>query len=109
MNGLRLTLAILLSATALAGCATKAGSDPTDEKALEGLKVEATATTGVVRGIVVDTAVRPLAGVDLALRASPTKVLHTNSSATGAFGFQGLESGTYFIKASKPGYAEVQA
>ncbi|MEA3142810.1 MAG: Carboxypeptidase regulatory-like domain [Thermoplasmata archaeon] len=107
MNGLRVPLALALCIAALAGCASKASSDPT-EKALEGVTVAATPTTGVVRGLVVDSAVRPLAGVDLALRAGSSKVLHTNSTATGAFGFQGLEAGTYFIKATKAGYTDVQ-
>ncbi|HUR64275.1 MAG TPA: carboxypeptidase-like regulatory domain-containing protein [Candidatus Thermoplasmatota archaeon] len=107
MNGLRVPLALALCVAALAGCASKASSDPT-EKALEGVTVAATATTGVVRGLVVDSAVRPLAGVELALRAGSSKVLHTNSTATGAFGFQGLEAGTYFIKATKAGYTDVQ-
>ncbi|MCA1819084.1 MAG: carboxypeptidase-like regulatory domain-containing protein [Halobacteriales archaeon] len=106
MVGLRLTLALLLcSSLFLAGCTSKAA---TEETTLEGVDVAATATTGVVRGIVVDTAVRPLAGVHLALRVSAERTLHTNSTATGGFGFQGLEAGTYFIKASKQGYREVQ-
>ncbi|MEA3203683.1 MAG: hypothetical protein QOI63_1362, partial [Thermoplasmata archaeon] len=44
----------------------------------------------------------------LALRVTPTKVMHTNTTATGGFGFQGLEAGTYFIKASKAGYKDIQ-
>jgi hypothetical protein len=107
MRALRPTLALLLCATALAGCASKATTDST-QQALQGVNVQATATTGVVRGLVVDTAVRPLAGVDLALRVTPAKVMHTNTTATGAFGFEGLESGTYFIKASKAGYKDIQ-
>ncbi|HUR61546.1 MAG TPA: carboxypeptidase-like regulatory domain-containing protein [Candidatus Thermoplasmatota archaeon] len=107
MTGPRLLLALLLCGTALAGCASKGASDQPSDTPL-GVEVVATATTGVVRGLVVDTAVRPLAGVELALRATGDRVLHTNSTATGGFGFQGLEPGTYFIKAVKPGFKSIQ-
>src|SRR5207244_2298361 len=92
-----------LVAAALAGCASK-GASPT-EPAVSGLGVKATATTGVVRGLVVDDAIRPVAGV--AIHETPGN--HTaKTNAAGAFGFEGLAPGVHFLTASKPGYATVQ-
>jgi hypothetical protein len=71
------------------------------------VKVQATATTGVIRGVVVDTAIRPLAGVTLTVQAKD-RVRSTNSTATGAFGFDGLVPGTYFILAHKLGFHDVR-
>jgi hypothetical protein len=36
------------------------------------------------------------------------KTMSTNSTSVGAFGFQGLPEGTYFVKAHKLGYNDVQ-
>jgi hypothetical protein len=107
MSTLRLAfLAFTLCGVALAGCAGKATTD-SSTTAVPGVSVSATPTTGVIRGIVVDTAVRPLAGVHLSLKDGD-KTLATDSLANGGFGFQGLAPGTYFITASKPGYSDVR-
>jgi hypothetical protein len=111
MSALRLTLAVLLlTGMALAGCSTKPSSGPggTDSSSLQGVHVSATSTTGIIRGVVVDTAVRPVAGVQLSVKAGD-KTLTTNSTAAGGFGFQGLDPGTYFVKAHKAGYNDAQA
>jgi hypothetical protein len=106
MSPLRLLLAASLVSLALAGCASKATSD-SETTTVEGVDVNATSTTGVIRGIVVDTAVRPLQGVHLSLKVGE-KTMTTDSLTNGGFGFQGLAPGTYFIIASKPGYNEVR-
>lgn len=107
MSKLRLTLlSLALCAAALAGCSSKSANQ-TQTTGVDGIDVVATPTTGVIRGIVVDTAVRPLQGVQLSLQAGD-RLLTTESLANGGFGFQGLTPGTYFVKASKPGYSEVQ-
>jgi hypothetical protein len=67
--------------------------------------VQATATTGIIRGIVVDQAIRPLAGVTVRIAANNQT---SSTTAGGSFGFQGLAPGLYFITASKPGFASVQ-
>jgi hypothetical protein len=98
----------LLFAALLAGCSD--GGEPRTtsladaEQAAESLPVEATATTGVIRGIVVDEAIRPLPGVAIHLAGGPD----TKSNPGGAFGFDGLEAGTYFFTAALHGYATVQ-
>src|ERR1041385_8203063 len=94
VDSLRLVGALLLASVAFAGCAGSARSPSGDP--LQDVHVAATATTGVIRGIVVDIAIHPVAGA---------RTLRTNSSATGAFGFQGLPAGTYFIEAHRRGYA----
>jgi hypothetical protein len=106
MSGIRLgLLAVALTATVLAGCASKANDTLTTGP--DGITVTPTPTTGIVRGIVVDTAVRPIGGVHLALKAGE-KTLTTDSIANGGFGFEGLAPGTYFITAAKPGFNEVR-
>jgi hypothetical protein len=95
-------LAALLAASLLAGCA-EGGGDGLDAAAA-GLDVEATATTGVIRGVVVDEAVRPIAGAKVVL-ADGTE---TTSNDKGAFGFDGLQPGLHFMTASALDHATVQ-
>ncbi|MHB1261457.1 MAG: carboxypeptidase-like regulatory domain-containing protein [Thermoplasmatota archaeon] len=99
MRGL---VALLLVSSVLAGCSSK---DPVAEPVadFEDLGLEATATTGVIRGIVVDDAIRPLANASIVLSGSGAERT-TASTETGAFGFEGLEPGTYFLAAQKLGY-----
>lgn len=92
----------------LSGCA---GGDPpaagTDAgAAFDGLGLEATATTGVIRGVVIDGSVVPVAGASVALTPGDATVL---SDAEGRFGFADLAAGTYFLTASKAGHTTVQA
>lgn len=102
------TMAILASLlfAALAGCAQ--GADEAISSGPEpGVDVEATATTGIIRGVVVDTTITPLldALVTIQVNGEPRTNL-TNSN--GGFGFEGLEPGTYFVSASKAGYSTGQ-
>ena len=100
-------LAAALLASGLAGCSSpsaKGGSSgPTADFSTLGL--QATATTGVMRGLVVDEAIRPLA--DALVGLSPgNQTTHTN--AQGAFGFAALAPGTYFVRVAKDGYNATQ-
>jgi len=98
----------VLCATLLAGCSGKAATDSNSlDQAAKDLDVQATATTGVIRGVVVDTAVRPVAGVHV-MTQNGGKTYQANTTAAGAFGFEGLPAGTYFLKTHKPGYADTQ-
>ena len=105
-------LAAVLSATILAGC-TGGGGGAQDPAAagvdFEDLELEATATTGVIRGIVVDEAIRPVAGAQVATTVPDGGVRNTTSADDGAFGFDGLPPGTYFLSVSKPGFLTQQA
>jgi hypothetical protein len=102
-------VALLVAATVLSGCSGggKGGKEPQGPN-FEELGLEATATTGIVRGVVVDEAVRPLAGALVATVGGDGKAHNATSAPDGAFGLDGLEAGTYFIKVTKPGYRESQ-
>jgi hypothetical protein len=101
-------LAVLVLAAALAGCSAKSET-PADalDQAAKDLNVQATATTGIIRGVVVDTAIRPIPGVELTVQVQG-KARTATSGLTGAFGFQDLPEGTYFIAAHKVGFANIQ-
>lgn len=105
-----LLLAAVLLAAGLAGCSGGAGGkDPAAEVDFEGLGLEATDSTGVVRGIVVDAAVRPVAGVRVQARGPEGATAEAQSNDQGAFGLDGLAPGDWFLVANKTGYRETQA
>jgi hypothetical protein len=98
---------LMVCLVTLAGCASpEAPGAETEIPAVEALELEATETTGVIRGIVVDEAIRPLVGAEVSLRGASQAV--TTTTEAGAFGFDGLEPGTYFIKVSKVGFSDLQ-
>lgn len=96
-----LALCTLMSIV-LAGCAQSGGEGGAGEDAPE---LEVTSTTGGIRGVVVDGAVRPVEGADIALQGSPQT---TKSDEAGLFSFSGLPAGTYVVLASHPLYDQVQ-
>ncbi len=100
---------VLVASFILAGCASSSSGTSSSNvgQAAESLDLKATEDTGVLRGVVVDTGVRPLVNVVLSLKG-PTKTFTTNTTASGAFGLQGLPPGTYFVKAKKAGFQEGQ-
>jgi hypothetical protein len=104
-----LAVATLALAALLSGCAGKAAEPPTNaiDAAANELALKATATTGVIRGVVVDTAIRPVASLKVTTQAKGG-TLTTNTSANGAFAFEGLAAGTYFLKTHKAGYEDTQ-
>jgi hypothetical protein len=106
MRALPAALLVLLAASALAGCSGKAAAPSSGQPGAD-LGLQATSTTGVIRGVVVDDAIRPLAGVAVTATAQG-RTATTNTTAAGAFGFQGLAPGTYFVKAHKAGFHDAQ-
>ena len=93
-------------ALALAGCTSgepEAQSSEGPEPDFGG--VQATETTGIIRGVVVDEAIRPIQGVNVSV-VQPPRTAVTDDQ--GAFAFDGLEPGTYFLNASKFGFTTVQ-
>ncbi|HUR26486.1 MAG TPA: carboxypeptidase-like regulatory domain-containing protein [Candidatus Thermoplasmatota archaeon] len=104
---MRSLTALILLALALPGCASQDAQEPGPVGDFSELELAATATTGIIRGIVVDDAIRPVAGATLALtgEGGPKQAL---SADDGVFGFDGLTAGTYFIEASRPGFTTVQ-
>ncbi len=95
----------MLAVIALAGCAEESAPPPVDDDLGLEEDLEATDTTGVIRGVVVDSAIRPIAGVTIQVQG---QALEAVSNENGAFGFEDLEPGTYFLTASRIGYLPVQ-
>lgn len=88
----------LLAAASLAGCsqAAESGGPPAP-----------TATTGSVRGVVVDAAIRPLAGALVTLRVGDA-ARTANTSADGLFQFDGVPAGSQVLRVHRTGYLAVQ-
>ncbi len=100
-------LALLMFAlVSLAGCADSA--PPAADEGPDGYDddLEATKDTGIIRGVVVDGTVTPIAGATVVIKSLG---LSTTSNEQGLFGFKDLEPGTYFIEASKTAYTTIQA
>jgi hypothetical protein len=98
---------LLLTVTLLAGCAGKKADNKAPEvipQAFEDVKV--TATTGAIRGLVVDEAIRPVSNATVKLMATNAT---RRSDNQGAFVFTDLAAGDYFLSITKPGFLAVQA
>ena len=96
-------------AVALAGCGAPAAPSGANEGAdgLDELALEATATTGVLRGVAVDDAIRPVANASVVARG-PAGERTATTSADGLFGFDGLAPGTWFVSVGKLAYEDAQ-
>lgn len=105
----RAIVASVLTALVLAGCSAGEGQPPAaEETSFEDLgPLTPTADTGILRGIVIDEGIHPLAGVAINITGAGVATATTNDD--GAFGLDGLAPGDYFMTASKPGYVPVQA
>jgi hypothetical protein len=90
----------------LAGCAGAGKTVQTDTET--GLPVEVSATTGGIRGIVVDAAIAPIAKATVSL-TTPTGVRNTTTDAQGRFAYGGLAAGTYFLLVSHLLYKTLQS
>lgn len=96
-------LVVLLSG--LAGCTQEGLTELPSDAELDFGDVQATATTGVIRGVVIDSAIRPIAG---ALVNLTTTARNATTSDDGAFAFDGLEPGTYFLEVTRFGFDSIQ-
>jgi hypothetical protein len=99
-------IALALVTALLAGCTSK-GADNGGEPVADfnDLGLQATASTGIIRGIVVDDAIRPIAGASVLLTPGDKTTLSTDA---GTFGFDALEPGTYFLRVEKAGFNATQ-
>lgn len=87
----------VLLAALLAGCT----DDPSEaEPALP-----ADASTGTLRGVVLDTTITPVEGANVTLEGYD---LVATTNADGAFAFEGLAGGTYRLVAEHPGFNGAQ-
>ena len=99
---------LVLLVVTLAGCS--GGGSPSGDAAdvPDGApELKATATTGVIRGLVVDDAIRPLADATINV-TGPGVATSARTGEDGFFGFQGLPPGTYFIRASRLAHDTLQ-
>lgn len=90
----------------LAGCAEGPTPAQTTAEPEGAPQLEATATTGVLRGIAVDDAIRPLAGAAVVVEG-PTR-RETVTDEGGFFGFAGLPAGSYRVAVTKVAYVPAQ-
>ena len=103
------TLAVvaLLAGALLAGCSSPSEDTQSETgPSFDDLGLQATSTTGLIRGVVVDDAIRPIAGAKISLLGDAPKEAVTSDEGT--FGFDGLPAATYFLKVNKLGYREAQ-
>jgi hypothetical protein len=93
----------------MAGCAGDGGNDGSSATGptFDDLDLAPTATTGILRGIVVDDAIRPVAGATITLQGDDPR--EATSTEAGTFGFDSLAPGPYFLTVSKPGFLAAQA
>jgi hypothetical protein len=103
-------LAALLLLTVLSGCSGDASNkgDVAEDEDFDDLDLDATEDTGIIRGVVLDEAIVPLAGVAVRATGTGGSPLETETTDVGTFGFDELEPGIYFLSASKPGYISGQ-
>ncbi|HUR26401.1 MAG TPA: carboxypeptidase-like regulatory domain-containing protein [Candidatus Thermoplasmatota archaeon] len=89
----------------LAGCSASPPAAEAPAVDFDELELEATATTGIIRGIVVDAAIRPVGNATVMLTPGDKTAVSTDA---GTFGFDTLEPGTYFLKVERLGYNATQ-
>ncbi len=91
--------ALLLVVTFLAGCADGGGA--AEPQATEDFGVAPTEDAGIVIGVVVDDAIRPLVGATVILRI-PDAPRTATTDDDGRFAFADVPPGTYFLEATHP-------
>ncbi|MEK6975301.1 MAG: carboxypeptidase-like regulatory domain-containing protein [Candidatus Thermoplasmatota archaeon] len=89
----------------LSGC-SGGGEAPT--QSFDDLKGTASATTGVLRGLVVDDRIMPVVGAIVDLRGASERPNGTTDDQ-GRFVFSDLEPGTYFLVVSSPLHKSIQS
>ena len=91
----------------LAGCSSPAADGPTSSD-FDDIDVQATSTTGILLGVVVDDAIRPVEGVDVLVTTPSGTELKAKTDDQGRFALGGLQPGAYLVKANHPSFAPVQ-
>ncbi|MGB1585656.1 MAG: carboxypeptidase-like regulatory domain-containing protein [Thermoplasmatota archaeon] len=98
-------MALLLLTTVLAGCADELPQEATDDLTFDD-DLSATDTTGVIRGVVVNDAIEPVAGATVLITGLE---ITDETDEQGRFTFSNLEPGTYFLDVTKDLHTAVQA
>lgn len=103
MDAKPLLVALALLCAALAGCSDDKAKDPIADADFDDLDLEATPDTGIVRGVVVDAAIVPVAGATVKLLDQ-----EATTDEAGVFGFDLVAPGDHFLRVEKPGYLPAQ-
>lgn len=103
MQAKPLLVVLGLLCAALAGCSDEKAKDPVADADFSDLDLEATPDTGVVRGVVVDAAIVPVAGATVRLLEE-----EVTTDEGGVFGFDLVPPGSHFLRVEKPGYLPTQ-
>jgi hypothetical protein len=104
MRALAAPVALLLF---LAGCSTPSEDLPKPSD-FDDLGVQATSTTGVLLGVVVDEAIRPIPNVAVTLVKPAGGEEKQTTDSQGRFAFGDLAPGVHIVRASHPSYGPVQ-
>lgn len=106
-------LLVALPSVALAGCsedpADTQSDDPGTPANFDDFDLEASETTGILRGVVIDEAIRPLGAVLINVMKPGGGNLTMETEDDGLFGFDDLQPGDYFLTAAKEGFVTIQA
>ncbi|HUR62270.1 MAG TPA: carboxypeptidase-like regulatory domain-containing protein [Candidatus Thermoplasmatota archaeon] len=94
---------LLAACFILAGCATQASDSTSNGSFTEPPEVKVTDSTGGIRGVVVDEAIRPIKAATVLITGNGFNKTFT-TDASGGFSVSDLQPGVYFVKASKPLY-----
>ncbi len=94
---LRAATAVLV-AVLVAGCADES-APTTEDDSLELPEIEVGASTGGIRGVVIDETIRPVAGAKVTITASGTS---TTSDDMGRFAFSNVAPGPHFLRVEHP-------
>lgn len=98
-----LAILLLVSSVVMAGCSSQATGSSSTSSVPEPKQVQVTDTTGGIRGVVVDQAIRPIKAASVNVNGGSFNKNFTTDEG-GGFVVSGLKPGTYFMKASKPLY-----
>src|SRR5688500_494871 len=109
MRSWAVLMATLVATVVVAGCSGGGGEEEATASDFEDLGLEATPTTGVLLGGVVDQAIRPLADVDITVTKPDGGELKDKTDEAGRFAFEGLPPGGYIVHARHPSYTAQQA
>jgi hypothetical protein len=107
---MRVAVALIALGVLLSGCSSDGGKEPvaSDSGDFEDLGVKPTDTKGVLLGVVVDDAIRPIAEAKVALQMPAGGQQEKVTDDQGRFAFGDLEPGTYFLQVSHLQYASAQ-
>jgi hypothetical protein len=106
-----LLVALALATSVLSGC-SGGGADETGTNAADAFKdkgVTAGDGKGVLLGVVVDDAIRPLPGAEVVLQKPSGGLENQTTDAQGRFAFGELDPGTYLLQASLLNYKGSQS